>query len=276
MSYTELTVELKPMQPFADILVARLNEINYETFLLEENILKCYIQTSILQKNESIDIILSLSDQTKINYFFNKIDKKNWNAKWEESFSPVKINSNCIIRADFHKENKDIDHEIVITPKMSFGTGHHETTFLMSNEIFNIKLTNLSILDMGSGTGVLSIISSKLGAKEVMAIDIDEWAYENSIENSILNNTNNINFFKGDVSLIRNKNFDCILANINRNIILRDLVTYYKSLIKGGKLLISGFLVEDFDIVNKKINEIGFKLINKKNKNKWLMLHLEK
>ncbi|MGY8980552.1 MAG: 50S ribosomal protein L11 methyltransferase [Flavobacteriales bacterium] len=276
MSYTELTVELKPMQPFADILVARLNEINYETFLLEENILKCYIQTSILQKNESIDIILSLSDQTKINYFFNKIDKKNWNAKWEESFSPVKINSNCIIRADFHKENKDIEHEIVITPKMSFGTGHHETTFLMSNEIFNIKLTNLSILDMGSGTGVLSIISSKLGAKEVMAIDIDEWAYENSIENSILNNTNNINFFKGDVSLIRNKNFDCILANINRNIILRDLVTYYKSLIKGGKLLISGFLVEDFDIVNKKINEIGFKLINKKNKNKWLMLHLEK
>ena len=276
MSYTELTVELKPMQPFADILVARLNEINYETFLLEENILKCYIQTSILQKNESIDIILSLSDQTKINYFFNKIDKKNWNAKWEESFSPVKINSNCIIRADFHKEDKDIEHEIVITPKMSFGTGHHETTFLMSNEIFNIKLTNLSILDMGSGTGVLSIISSKLGAKEVMAIDIDEWAYENSIENSILNNTNNINFFKGDVSLIRNKNFDCILANINRNIILRDLVTYYKSLIKGGKLLISGFLVEDFDIVNKKINEIGFKLINKKNKNKWLMLHLEK
>ena len=276
MSYTELTVELKPMQPFADILVARLNEINYETFLLEENILKCYIQTSILQKNESIDIILSLSDQTKINYFFNKIDKKNWNAKWEESFSPVKINSNCIIRADFHKEDKDIEHEIVITPKMSFGTGHHETTFLMSNEIFNIKLTNLSILDMGSGTGVLSIISSKLGAKEVMAIDIDEWAYENSIENSILNNTNNINFFKGDVSLIRNKTFDCILANINRNIILRDLVTYYKSLIKGGKLLISGFLVEDFDIVNKKINEIGFKLINKKNKNKWLMLHLEK
>ena len=140
----------------------------------------------------------------------------------------------------------------------------------------NIKLTNLSILDMGSGTGILSIISSKLGAKEVMAIDIDEWAYENSIENSILNNTNNINFFKGDVSLIRNKTFDCILANINRNIILRDLVTYYKSLIKGGKLLISGFLVEDFDIVNKKINEIGFKLINKKNKNKWLMLHLEK
>lgn len=129
---------------------------------------------------------------------------------------------------------------------------------------------------MGSGTGVLSILSSKLGAKTILAIDIDEWAYENSIENSLLNNTNNIKFLKGDISLIENKTFDCVLANINRNIILRDLVKYYKLLINGGKLLISGFLVEDFDLVYKKINKIGFKLINKKNKNKWLMLHLEK
>ena len=276
MAYTELIIELETMQPFADILVARLNEINYETFSLEENILKCYIKTSVIQKNDTIDIILSLSQQTKINYSFKDIEKKNWNANWEQSFSPVKINSHCIIRADFHKEDKNIKHEIIITPKMSFGTGHHETTFLMLNEIFNINVSKLNILDMGSGTGVLSILSSKLGAKTILAIDIDEWAYENSIENSLLNNTNNIKFLKGDISLIENKTFDCILANINRNIILRDLVKYYKLLINGGKLLISGFLVEDFDLVYKKINKIGFKLINKKNKNKWLMLHLEK
>ena len=276
MAYTELIVELETMQPFADILVARLNEINYETFSLEENILKCYIKTSVIQKNDTIDIILSLSQQTKINYSFKDIEKKNWNANWEQSFSPVKINSHCIIRADFHKEDKNIKHEIIITPKMSFGTGHHETTFLMLNEIFNINVSKLNILDMGSGTGVLSILSSKLGAKTILAIDIDEWAYENSIENSLLNNTNNIKFLKGDISLIENKTFDCVLANINRNIILRDLVKYYKLLINGGKLLISGFLVEDFDLVYKKINKIGFKLINKKNKNKWLMLHLEK
>ena len=276
MSYTELTVELEPMQPFADILVARLNEIHYETFTLEENILKCYIKTSILNKKGSIEKILNLSEQTKINYSFKEIEKKNWNANWEESFNPVKINSNCIIRADFHKEDKTVEHEIVITPKMSFGTGHHETTFLMSNEIFNINVSDMFVLDMGSGTGVLSIISSKLGAKMIVAIDIDEWAYTNSIENSKLNNTNNIKFLKGDVTLIENKIFDCILANINRNIILRDLIKYYNSLIAGGKLLISGFLEEDFDLVNNKINEIGFKLINKKNKNKWLMLHLEK
>ena len=276
MAYTELIIELETMQPFADILVARLNEINYETFSLEENILKCYIKTSVIQKNDTIDIILSLSQQTKINYTFKDIEKKNWNANWEQSFSPVKINSHCIIRADFHKEDKNIKHEIIITPKMSFGTGHHETTFLMLNEIFNINVSKLNILDMGSGTGVLSILSSKLGAKTILAIDIDEWAYENSIENSLLNNTNNIKFLKGDISLIENKTFDCVLANINRNIILRDLVKYYKLLINGGKLLISGFLVEDFDLVYKKINKIGFKLINKKNKNKWLMLHLEK
>lgn len=276
MAYTELIIELETMQPFADILVARLNEINYETFSLEENILKCYIKTSLIQKNDTIDIILSLSQQTKINYSFKDIEKKNWNANWEQSFSPVKINSHCIIRADFHKEDKNIKHEIIITPKMSFGTGHHETTFLMLNEIFKINVSKLNILDMGSGTGVLSILSSKLGAKTILAIDIDEWAYENSIENSLLNNTNNIKFLKGDISLIENKTFDCVLANINRNIILRDLVKYYKLLINGGKLLISGFLVEDFDLVYKKINKIGFKLINKKNKNKWLMLHLEK
>lgn len=276
MAYTELIIELETMQPFADILVARLNEINYETFSLEENILKCYIKTSVIQKNDTIDIILSLSQQTKINYSFKDIEKKNWNANWEQSFSPVKINSHCIIRADFHKEDKNIKHEIIITPKMSFGTGHHETTFLMLNEIFNINVSKLNILDMGSGTGVLSILSSKLGAKTILAIDIDEWAYENSIENSLLNNTNNIKFLKGDISLIENKTFDCVLANINRNIILRDLVKYYKLLINRGKLLISGFLVEDFDLVYKKINKIGFKLINKKNKNKWLMLHLEK
>tara|TARA_B110001450_G_scaffold81836_1_gene77650 strand:+ start:3300 stop:4130 length:831 start_codon:yes stop_codon:yes gene_type:complete len=276
MAYTELIIELETMQPFADILVARLNEINYETFSLEENILKCYIKTSVIQKNDTIDIILSLSQQTKINYSFKDIEKKNWNANWEQSFSPVKINSHCIIRADFHKEDKNIKHEIIITPKMSFGTGHHETTFLMLKEIFNINVSKLNILDMGSGTGVLSILSSKLGAKTILAIDIDEWAYENSIENSLLNNTNNIKFLKGDISLIENKTFDCVLANINRNIILRDLVKYYKLLINGGKLLISGFLVEDFDLVYKKINKIGFKLINKKNKNKWLMLHLEK
>lgn len=276
MAYTELIIELETMQPFADILVARLNEINYETFSLEENILKCYIKTSVIQKNDTIDIILSLSQQTKINYSFKDIEKKNWNANWEQSFSPVKINSHCIIRADFHKEDKNIKHEIIITPKMSFGTGHHETTFLMLKEIFNINVSKLNILDMGSGTGVLSILSSKLGAKTILAIDIDEWAYENSIENSLLNNTNNIKFLKGDISLIENKTFDCVLANINRNIILRDLVKYYKLLINRGKLLISGFLVEDFDLVYKKINKIGFKLINKKNKNKWLMLHLEK
>ena len=276
MAYTELIIELETMQPFADILVARLNEINYETFSLEENILKCYIKTSVIQKNDTIDIILSLSQQTKINYSFKDIEKKNWNANWEQSFSPVKINSHCIIRADFHKEDKNIKHEIIITPKMSFGTGHHETTFLMLKEIFNINVSKLNILDMGSGTGVLSILSSKLGAKTILAIDIDEWAYENSIENSLLNNTNNIKFLKGDISLIENKTFDCVLANINRNIILRDLVKYYKLLINGGKLLISGFLVKDFDLVYKKINKIGFKLINKKNKNKWLMLHLEK
>ena len=159
---------------------------------------------------------------------------------------------------------------------MSFGTGHHETTFLMINELYNLDLNDKSILDMGSGTGVLSIVASKNGAKQVVGIDIDEWAFQNSIDNANLNNTKNISFLHGDINLIENQNFDIILANINRNIIEKDIDGYYNLLIDKGDLLISGFLEEDVDfIINLSINN-RFNVINKKNKGQWSMVHLRK
>jgi ribosomal protein L11 methyltransferase len=159
---------------------------------------------------------------------------------------------------------------------MSFGTGHHETTFLMINELYNLDLNHKSILDMGSGTGVLSIVASKNGAKQVVGIDIDEWAFQNSIDNAKLNNTENISFLHGDIKLIENQDFDIILANINRNIIEKDIEEYYNLLSDKGDLLISGFLVEDVDfIINLSINN-RFNVINKKNKGQWLMVHLRK
>lgn len=276
MDYIELEIELDPIQPYGDILVAQLNEINFETFTFDKNRLKCYVQLDSFNKDQCLDIISSVSSQVKLQYFFKVIKQENWNAKWEKSFEPVQINSQCLIRADFHNSNSDIKHEIIITPKMSFGTGHHETTFLVINELFNINLKCMKVLDMGSGTGVLSIICSKLGADTVLGIDIDEWAYKNSIENSMLNNVENIEFVLGDVDKIGNKKFDVVIANINRNIILRDLHLYFKKLIKGGKLIISGFLEEDLKLVLNTAKNIGFQLINKKNKNKWLMFHLEK
>jgi ribosomal protein L11 methyltransferase len=276
MEYTELDIRLKDPNPFSEIIIARLNDIDFETFLEDENGVKCYIKSESFNEDNIKSIIDVVSQQTSLQYSIKKIPQKNWNAEWEKNFTPVVINSRCVIRADFHSPCKDIEEEIIINPKMSFGTGHHETTFLMINHLYSINLIDKNVLDMGSGTGVLSIASSKLGAKNVTGIDIDKWAYENSIENTRLNNIDNINFILGDVDSLDDLIFDIILANINRNIILRDLPVYHQSLSIDGELLISGFLHEDINMILSKAKKLGFKLINKKNKNQWYMLHLRR
>ena len=276
MKYIEVDIEIEKSEVFSDIVVARLNEIEFETFLENENGVRCYIQAILFDKKK-LDIELDkIKKFTKLNFNINHVAQKNWNEEWEKNFKPVQINSNCLIRSEFHKNNGNFKDEIIITPKMSFGTGHHETTFLMINELYNLDLNDKSILDMGSGTGVLSIVASKKGAKQVVGIDIDEWAFQNSIDNAKLNNTENISFLHGDINLIENQNFDIILANINRNIIEKDIEEYYNLLSDKGDLLISGFLVEDVDfIINLSINN-RFNVINKKNKGQWSMVHLRK
>ena len=276
MEYIEVDIELEKYEVFSDIVVARLNEIEFETYLEKNNGVKCYIQAKLFDKMK-LDIELDKIKQfTKLNYNINHVAQKNWNEEWEKNFKPVQINSHCLIRSEFHNNSGNFKDEIIITPKMSFGTGHHETTFLMINELYNLDLNDKSILDMGSGTGVLSIVASKNGAKQVVGIDIDEWAFQNSIDNAKLNNTENISFLHGDIKLIENQDFDIILANINRNIIEKDIKEYYNLLSDKGDLLISGFLVEDVDfIINLSINN-RFNVINKKNKGQWSMVHLRK
>ena len=276
MEYIEVDIELEKSEVFSDIVVARLNEIEFETYLENNNGVKCYIQAKLFDKMK-LDIELDKIKQfTKLNYNINHVAQKNWNEEWEKNFKPVQINSHCLIRSEFHNNSGNFKDEIIITPKMSFGTGHHETTFLMINELYNLDLNDKSILDMGSGTGVLSIVASKNGAKQVVGIDIDEWAFQNSIDNAKLNNTENISFLHGDIKLIENQDFDIILANINRNIIEKDIEGYYNLLSDKGDLLISGFLEEDVDfIINLSINN-RFNVINKKNKGQWSMVHLRK
>ena len=276
MEYTELNIRLKDIDPFSEIIIARLNEIDFETFEEDTNGVKCYIQSKLFNKNKIDSILAKILTQTSLQYSINKIPQKNWNLEWEKNFKPVRINSRCIIRADFHPPYSDIEDEIIITPKMSFGTGHHETTYLMINELYNIDLIDKRVLDIGCGTGVLSIISSKRGAEKIVAIDIDEWAYKNSIENSKLNNINNTKFILGDIDKLNGLTFNVILANINRNIILRDLHIYYRSLSLNGELFISGFLVDDINLILEVAKKLGFSLINKKNKNQWYMLRLRK
>ena len=276
MEYTEVDIKIREVDPFTEIIIAKLNLIDYETFYENDNGVKCYIQSQNFNKEKLLEVLDEVSTKVKLEYSFNEIPQKNWNEEWEKNFDPIEINSKCFVRSKFHQINDAYDNEIIITPKMSFGTGHHETTFLMLNEMYNLNFKEKLILDIGCGTGILSILSSQKGAKEVVGIDTDEWAYQNSLENSDLNGIDNINFFKGDINIVLDSKFNIILANINTNVILDEISMYYDLLLKNGDLLISGFLKEDLSIISKVANEVGFKLINKKNKDKWFMMHLSK
>ena len=276
MEYTELDIRVNPVVPFADILVARLNEIEFESYNEDESGVKAYVQTHLLEENAVAVIINEVAKLCELSYTITKVKQENWNKKWENNFEPVHINDRCVIRAHFHAEYPDIEQEIIITPKMSFGTGHHETTSLVMNEMFGIDFKNKSVLDMGSGTGVLAILAAKLGARSLIGIDFDKWAFENAVENANLNAVNNIDFIHGDSDAIGEATFDVILANINRNIILQDIATYVGAMNHKSEILFSGFFKEDIPLVLEKSEQLGLELVVSKYKNKWQMLHLKK
>jgi len=276
MEYTEIDIRLKPVVPFADILVARLNEIEFESYCEDENGVKAYVQTHLLDENAVKEIINEVAKSCDLSFTIAKVKQENWNEKWENNFEPVHINDKCVIRAHFHAPFHDFEHEIIITPKMSFGTGHHETTALVMNEMFEIDFTDKSVLDMGTGTGVLAILAAKLGATSLIGIDFDKWAYENSVENAQINAISTINFIHGDANLIGDEKFDIILANINRNIILQDIAIYVKAMNTNSEIIFSGFLKQDIPLILEKSKQLGLDLVASKHKNKWQMLHLKK
>ena len=276
MQYTEFDIRLNEVNPYADILVARLNEIEFESYSEVEGGIRAYVQTKLLDTDAAKEILSEISKLTKVSFTINKVEQKNWNAQWESNYSPVVINDSCVIRAHFHNNFPALKYEIIITPKMSFGTGHHQTTLLMVNEMFNLDLKEKFILDMGSGTGVLAILASKLGARHLIAIDSDEWAFKNANENSQLNNISNINFIHGDINDIGDTKFDVVLANISRNVILNDIEIYVDQMKDDGEILLSGFLKEDIPLILEKTGQLGLELVVVKNKDKWQMLHLRR
>ena len=276
MEYTEFDIRLNEVNPYADILVARLNEIEFESYSEVEGGIRAYVQTKLLDTDAAKEILSEISKLTKMSFTINKVEQKNWNAQWESNYSPVVINDSCVIRAHFHNNFPALKYEIIITPKMSFGTGHHQTTLLMVNEMFNLDLKEKFILDMGSGTGVLAILASKLGARHLIAIDSDEWAFKNAKENSQLNNISNINFIHGDINNIGDTKFDVVLANISRNVILNDIEIYVDQMKDDGEILLSGFLKEDIPLILEKTGQLGLELVVVKNKDKWQMLHLRR
>jgi ribosomal protein L11 methyltransferase len=200
------------------------------------------------------------------------LPEENWNIQWESHFSPISVNDFCYVRADFHPSVTGFKHELVITPRMAFGTGHHETTYMMMEAMENIPFKDTFVFDFGCGTGILAILAVKLGAKKVIALDIEEPAVENAIDNATLNGVGDyIDVFAGDLKAVSLSGQDVILANINRNVILDELPTLKNQLSPFGLLLISGILWSDWDLIMDKASSQGLNLVSKNQKGDWMM-----
>lgn len=267
--YIEYRFKVAPLQPASDILIAELGELGFESFVEEETGILAYIQKEDWNKDILQDLHMLQNPDFKIEYSVKEIEQENWNATWEQNFKPIIVEDTCMIRAPFH-EKKDVEYDIVIEPKMSFGTGHHETTHMMLQHLLSLNLRDKSILDMGCGTGVLAILAAKLGANPIDAIDIDNWCYLNAKENVERNKVEFIQVFEGDVSLLGDKKYDVIIANINRNILLSDIPDYRTCLEKNGILLLSGFYTEDLQLITDKCSEVGLKFEKNLEKNNWV------
>ncbi|TXB66030.1 50S ribosomal protein L11 methyltransferase [Vicingus serpentipes] len=276
MNYIELSVEISPLEIGREITVAELAELGFESFDDFDKGVKAYIQEDEFSKEAVKEISIFKNEEFKVNYTINLIEDKNWNEVWELSFEPINVNNQCFIRAPFHEVRNDIQFNIEIEPKMSFGTGHHETTHLMIEELLEMEMDGKNVLDMGCGTGVLAILAEFKNAKNICAIDIDEWAYENTIENISRNNCKKIEALKGGAELLNNKKFDIIIANINRNILLNDMETYLSCLKENGDLLLSGFFSSDKEILLDEAKKYDAYLSNENNKNDWTLLHLKR
>ena len=220
-------------------------------------------------------IFILNSDEFLIQYTKNEVEQTNWNAEWEKNFKPIQVDDLVSIRAPFH-ENPHLKYDIVIVPKMSFGTGHHETTHMMVQHLLALDLENKKVLDMGCGTGILAIFAEMKGANPVDAIDIDAWCYENSLENIARNNCSHITVFEGDSALLIDKKYDVIIANINRNILLEDMNIYANCLHENGVLLLSGFYQEDISMIDAEVSKYNLKLESFIERNNWVALKYNK
>jgi len=254
-----------------EILIAELGEVGFESFAETKNGVTGYIQKKDWHQALLKDIHILGSDEFNISCDIEEMERVNWNSEWEKNFQAIHVNDLVSIRAPFH-DRSNLKYDIVIEPKMSFGTGHHETTHLMIQQLLDLELSEKSVLDMGCGTGILAIFAEKKGANKIDAIDIDPWCYENSIENTKKNGCNKISVYKGDASLLDGKDYDVIIANINRNVLLQDIEIYSKNLTKNGVLLLSGFYKKDIPIIDKKALQNNLLLVKTLEKNNWVSL----
>ncbi|MFO8055569.1 MAG: 50S ribosomal protein L11 methyltransferase [Bacteroidales bacterium] len=266
----EIHLQLNPDSPDnREILMASMQELGYDSFWDEPDSLHAYILKSDYDKACLEDAQKQLSPLFDLSFQSSVLADKNWNKIWESKYDTVRINDKCGVRAPFHKPLPDVEYEIIIEPQMSFGTAHHETTAMILDMLSGMNIQGLDVLDMGSGTGVLAILAKLKGAARVVAVDYEEWAYRNTKENIQRNNTE-IEVLQGDVDVVKQRKFDMILANINRNILIQHLPAYAAMIKPGGQLLLSGFYHNDLDSINQAARKNGFFLKHYASRHDWI------
>jgi len=272
MNYIEVQFSITPYEEYiSDVLAEELGEIGFDSFVPTDDSLSAYIVENLFDESKLKNLLSDFPFEASIDYKVTQIESKNWNEEWEKNFfEPIVIGNDCVIHSSFHKNVPKAKYDIVIDPKMAFGTGHHETTSLIIALLLEMELEGKTLLDMGCGTAVLAILAAMRGAKDLVAIDIDTWCTENSIENIAINNIEGIDVQLGGAELLAGLHFDIVLANINRNILLADMEQYAACLSSGGELYMSGFYKEDIPLIEAEANRNGLKLIDFREKNNWV------
>ena len=266
---------IEPLELGSEILIAELGEKAFESFIETETGISAFVQKDLWSENILEDIQILENPEFKIDYTFEEIEQVNWNEEWEKNFEPIDVDGKCHVRAPFH-EKTNAEFDIVIEPKMSFGTGHHETTHMMIQHLLETDLVGKKTLDMGCGTAILAILAEMKGAQPIDAIDIDNWCYLNSIENAERNNCKHISVYEGDASLLKGKKYDVIIANINRNILLNDMQQYVDCLNENGILFLSGFYTEDIPVISESCTTKGLTYMKQFERNNWVALKFVK
>lgn len=254
-----------------DILVAALLDMGCDSFSEESQLLLAYIETNTYNASGLQKLMTSFASQFEIRYEVSDLENKNWNEEWESNFEPVMVGDECIVRASFHAKDKPYKYDIVINPKMSFGTGHHETTHMMLEHVLHLNIENTTLMDAGCGTGILAILAAMRGAKDIVAFDIEDWAFHNAVENAQLNGCSHIHILQGTINNLSLPftSFDIVLANINKNVLLEEISVYYKFLKPDGKLVLSGFYESDIPDLEIKAKELNYLLEKINVRNNW-------
>lgn len=280
-TYIEYSFKVSPLEPGVEILIAELSYLNFDSFAETDDGVMAYILKEEWREDLLDNVRILQNPEFEITWEQKEFEQINWNEEWEKNFNPILVGNACYVRAPFH-EKKELTYDIIIEPKMSFGTGHHETTYMMLEYILTANVENKTLLDMGCGTSVLAILASKRGSKEVDAVDFDSWCYENSLENIALNECKNIQVYEGAVEILEtlstetNPKYDVIFANINRNVLLEDIPSYVTHLKKDGELYVSGFYKEDLTSIKEVASSAGMIFVDNKERNNWIAARFKK